>query len=173
MSNFNKISVGIINDVINTIGKENEISLNGFSNGEISFLLKNFVEQKNEKSIIIAPDLITASRIENMLDSFAVKSEILNENFNYYEINSEKNKKISLEIAKKINNFLYKNDALIILPNCLNINSKKIEKNAFKIKLNDEINREKLLKNLVDLGFTRVVEDSQDVEFVLLGDILR
>ena len=173
MSNFNKISVGIINDVINTIEKENEISLNGFSNGEISFLLKNFVEQKNEKSIIIAPDLITASRIENMLDSFAVKSEILNENFNYYEINSEKNKKISLEIAKKINNFLYKNDALIILPNCLNINSKKIEKNAFKIKLNDEINREKLLKNLVDLGFTRVVEDPQDVEFVLLGDILR
>ncbi|MBO4412399.1 MAG: transcription-repair coupling factor [Clostridia bacterium] len=158
----------IVKKIKNKFSKDEKISLSGFSDAEKAIVIANF----EGKKIVLAPDFISASKIETMLSSLGIKVEVVKENV----LNQLTQKEIEKrkELTKKITNFLFgKTDVLIFLPHTINIFADENIFKSFSILKNKNYSREDIIKNLTSLGFARVQDSPAENEFCFLGDILR
>lgn len=172
----------IFKQFFNSINNGLQVDLSGFTDSEKAILISSTNHFFDKKIMIVAPDLISAGNLENMLIALGHKVQVVKEfvktNFSMLEWQKKEREINKAEnLSKQVIDYcLGDSDVMIFLPSTINQNIfdfQTIYSQNLTLKVGENYKREFLLSSLVNLGFTRTTEKPINNEFLILGDILK
>lgn len=172
----------IFKQFFNSINNGLQVDLSGFTDSEKAILISSTNHFFDKKIMIVAPDLISAGNLENMLIALGHKVQVVKEfvktNFSMLEWQKKEREINKAEnLSKQVIDYcLGDSDVMIFLPSTINQNIfdfQNIYSQNLTLKVGENYKRDFLLSCLVNLGFTRTTEKPINNEFLILGDILK
>lgn len=172
----------IFKDFYKHLSNGKQVDLSGFTDSEKAILISETRIFFDRKIMIVAPDLISAGNLENMLISLGHKVQVVKEfvktNFSILEWQKKEREIQKAEnLSQQIIDFcLNESDVLIFLPSTINQNVFDFDKifgQNLILSVGENYKREFLIKSLVAMGFSRTTEKPLNNEFLILGDILK
>ncbi len=172
----------IFKNFFNSINNGLQVDLSGFTDSEKAILISSTNHFFDKKIMIVAPDLISAGNLENMLIALGHKVQVVKEfvktNFSMLEWQKKEREINKAEnLSKQVIDYcLGDSDIMIFLPSTINQNIfdfQTIYSQNLTLKVGENYKRDFLLSSLINLGFTRTTEKPINNEFLILGDILK
>lgn len=172
----------IFKQFFNSINNGLQVDLSGFTDSEKAILISSTNHFFDKKIMIVAPDLISAGNLENMLIALGHKVQVVKEfvttNFSMLEWQKKEREINKAEnLSKQVIDYcLGDSEVMIFLPSTINQNIfdfQTIYSQNLTLKVGENYKREFLLSSLVNLGFTRTTGKPINNEFLILGDILK
>lgn len=172
----------IFKNFFNSINNGMQVDLSGFTDSEKAILISATNLFFDKKIMVVAPDLISAGNLENMLIALGHKVQVVKEfvrtNFSLLEWQKKEREINKAESLSKqvIDYCISDSDIMIFLPSTINQNVfdfQTIYNQNLTLEVGKNYKRDFLLSSLINLGFTRTMEKPINNEFLILGDILK
>ncbi len=166
-----------IRKIINGLEHDNTLALTGLTGSARSFFVTYVTNSLKRPVLIVTPDISTALKYNNDLKTFTNKniSFLPSQEISPYE-QVWSDPAITEEQLKALESFQNGEVDVLITPakNLLNtyLSKDKTEKNSLHLKLKTKTDPQEASKQLIDIGYKRVITVVDPGEFSLRGDIM-